>query len=135
MACPHARQNTTHRDGACVTLGPYVASMRVRIGIFGLALSLMAIATPAMTHADGGTSVTIHDNGDPPSWGYTAQTTTVAAGQTVTWTNSGQYPHDAAATDGSWKVPILPNGGAASYTFTTPGTYTYICSPHPWMQG
>jgi hypothetical protein len=42
--------------------------------------------------------------------------------------------HDAASTDGSWKTALLNNGASDSVTFSTPGTYTYICTPHPWMQ-
>jgi plastocyanin len=30
---------------------------------------------------------------------------------------------------------MLGAGGSWSYTFTTPGTYTYHCSPHPFMKG
>ncbi|HLZ26838.1 MAG TPA: plastocyanin/azurin family copper-binding protein [Chloroflexota bacterium] len=87
-----------------------------------------------MTSAADGPAVSIHDGGDPTTWGYTPASTSVSVGQTVTWTNSGAFPHDAAATDGSWKTPLLNTGQSGSVTFSTPGTYTYICTPHPWMQ-
>jgi len=109
--------------------------LRLVVPIVAFALSAMAAALPAITSAADGPAVTIHDGGDPTTWGYTPPSTTVAAGQTVTWTNSGTSPHDAAATDGSWKTPLLNTGGSASVTFSTPGTYTYICTPHPWMLG
>jgi len=99
------------------------------------ALVLAAFAGPLIAGADGGASVTIHEGGDATTWGYTATTTTIQAGQTVTWTNAGDQPHDANSTDGTWQVPLLSTGQSASYTFATPGTYTYICTPHPWMQG
>jgi len=98
------------------------------------ALAVAAFAGPVIASADGGAAVSIHEGGDVTSWGYTATTTTIQAGQTVTWTNAGVQPHDANSTDGTWQVPLLNNGESASYTFTTPGTYTYICTPHPWMQ-
>src|ERR1700738_1262495 len=110
--------------------------LRLVIPIFAFALSTMAVALPSITSAaDGPTGVIIHDGGDPTTWGYTPPSTTIAAGQTVTWTNSGAFAHDAAATDGSWKTPLLNNGASGTVTFANPGTYTYICTPHPWMTG
>lgn len=41
----------------------------------------------------------------------------------------------ALATDGAFDTGDIPAGAAASVTFNTPGTYTYNCSPHPWMIG
>ena len=99
------------------------------------ALSVMAAVVPSITSAADGPAVTIHDGGEPTTWGYTPVSTSVAAGQTVTWTNSGAFAHDAAATDGSWKTPLLNTGASGTVTFSSPGTYTYICTPHPWMLG
>ena len=99
-----------------------------------LVLSAIAAVVPSVTSADDATPVTIHEGGDPTAWGYTPTTITVSVGQTVTWTNAGAFPHDAAATDGSWKTDLLDPGASSSVTFNTPGTYTYICTPHPWMQ-
>ena len=110
--------------------------LRLAVPIFAFVLSTMAVALPSITSAaDGATGVIIHDGGDPTTWGYTPASTTIAAGQTVTWTNSGAFAHDAAATDGSWKTPLLDTGASGTVTFANPGTYTYICTPHPWMLG
>ena len=61
---------------------------------------------------------------------------TVTAGTTVTWTNTDQAPHDVTTT--SAPVPIhgsrMEKGQSWSYTFSTPGTYAYICSIHPDMK-
>ena len=109
--------------------------LRLVVPIFVFALSVMAAVVPSITSAADGPAVTIHDGGEPTTWGYTPVSTSVAAGQTVTWTNSGAFAHDAAATDGSWKTPLLDTGASGTVTFSTPGTYTYICTPHPWMLG
>ena len=108
--------------------------VRLIVPLLAFGLSSIAALAPALSSADSAVSISIHEGGDPTSWGYTPTTTTVSAGQTVTWTNSGAFPHDAAATDGSWKTPLLDPGASASVTFSTPGTYAYICTPHPWMQ-
>jgi quinohemoprotein ethanol dehydrogenase len=61
---------------------------------------------------------------------------TVAAGTKVTFTNAGTQPHNAAGADaGGWDVGLLSGGEAGSVTFNKPGTYSYICAPHPFMIG
>ena len=60
---------------------------------------------------------------------------TVNAGDTVTWSNQGPTPHSATAKDGSFDTGILDKGASGSHTFETAGTYSYICTPHPFMTG
>jgi len=61
-------------------------------------------------------------------------TLTVSAGTTVTWTDKDPFTHHNVIGDG-WASPNLSMGDKYSYTFTTPGTYTYKCSHHTWMKG
>jgi plastocyanin len=113
-----------------------MSRMRLLVPLVVLALTAMTAVLPSVTSAaDDPVVVTVHEGGDMSSWGYTPTTTTIAAGQTVTWTNSGKFAHDIVASDGSWKTGLIKRGESASATFATPGTYAYICSPHPWMQG
>jgi plastocyanin len=56
----------------------------------------------------------------------------VKAGTRVTWTNAGKMPHEAKAQDGSWATGKIMPGASASILFDKPGTYTYVCSDHPW---
>ena len=59
---------------------------------------------------------------------------TVAAGTTVTFINDDDEPHTVTAADGSWSTGHLAPGVAYSRTFTSAGTYSYVCLYHPWMQ-
>ncbi|WP_329056157.1 cupredoxin family copper-binding protein [Amycolatopsis sp. NBC_01488] len=61
---------------------------------------------------------------------------TVHVGDTVTWTQHDQAPHDATTTSApvSFRSPQLSQGQSWSYTFRTPGTYAYYCSVHPDMR-
>jgi amicyanin len=61
---------------------------------------------------------------------------TVRVGETVTWTNQDQAPHDVVTTAGPavLKSPLLSQGQSWSFTFTLPGTYDYYCSVHPDMR-
>ncbi len=60
---------------------------------------------------------------------------TVSAGTTVTWLNDDTVPHTVTAADGSWSSGNLAPGAAYTRTFTTRGTFHYLCLYHPWMQG
>src|SRR5262245_12163157 len=55
---------------------------------------------------------------------------TVPVGATVRWTNFGEAQHDVVANDGSFKSGSLSTGSSFSHTFTSPGRYTYYCTPH-----
>jgi amicyanin len=70
-------------------------------------------------------------------YAYGPATLTIKVGDTVTWTNHDQAPHDAVTTAGpaQFRSPMLATGQTWSFTFTTPGTYSYYCSVHPDMRG
>ena len=36
---------------------------------------------------------------------------------------------------GKWDTGPLEKGQSKTITFSEPGTYYYICTPHPWMYG
>jgi plastocyanin len=79
--------------------------------------------------AAASTGVTISDFQFSPS------SVTVNVGDTVTWTNNGPTPHSATSSGGVWDTGIMDAGESGSHTFTEPGTFAYICTPHPNMQG
>jgi len=58
---------------------------------------------------------------------------TIKAGTTVTWTNRDDIPHTVAAKDRAFKSKVMDTDETYSFTFTTPGEYTYFCSLHPHM--
>jgi plastocyanin len=62
-------------------------------------------------------------------------TLTVPAGTTVTWTNRDEEPHTVAASDGSFHSPGMGTGATFTHTFSTAGTFEYVCSIHPMMHG
>jgi plastocyanin len=57
----------------------------------------------------------------------------IAAGTTVTWTNQDSANHTVTSDDGAFDSGQLAQGGTFSWTFDTPGTYTYHCANHPNM--
>jgi plastocyanin len=59
----------------------------------------------------------------------------VAPGAPVTWTNADAAPHTTTGEDGAWDSGTLAPGASFSVTFSTPGTYEYACTIHPFMRG
>jgi plastocyanin len=80
-------------------------------------------------HKAASASVTIGD------FFFSPTSVSIAVGDTVTWRNTGQAPHNATADDGSFNTPTLNNGQSASHTFNQAGTFSYICTIHPNMKG
>jgi plastocyanin len=68
-------------------------------------------------------------------YAFLPQRVTVKAGTTVTWTNDDDDSHTVASSSKFFKSKALDTGDKFSFTFTTPGTYDYICSVHPYMTG
>lgn len=68
---------------------------------------------------------------------YTPGTITVVIGvnNTVVWVNQDTTKHTVTANGGSFNSGDILTGQSWSYTFTTPGTYTYHCLYHSWMTG
>jgi plastocyanin len=75
----------------------------------------------------------VEPSDDPDSWAYDPPTLTVNVGDKVTWQNNGEDVHTVTSDDGSFDSGDMEHGASWSYTFTSPGTYTYFCAPHPWM--
>jgi plastocyanin len=62
---------------------------------------------------------------------------TVKRGTTVTWTNKDDDVHTVKSDAGpvAFKSSALDTGDSFTVTFDKAGTYQYICSIHPHMQG
>jgi plastocyanin len=61
---------------------------------------------------------------------FQPQTTSIRAGQTVTWVNKDRVAHAVTADHGGFDMP-LPPGSIRTHRFTAPGTVTYTCRIHP----
>ena len=66
---------------------------------------------------------------------FSPATLTVTVGDAVTWTNSDPIVHTATSTTGAFDSGDLAEGDSFTFTFTTPGTFDYLCTPHPTMTG
>ena len=63
-------------------------------------------------------------------------TVIIGTNNSVTWANRDTVTHTVTATDGSFNSGDIHSGSSWSYTFSTPGNYTYYCIYHSsWMRG
>ncbi len=69
------------------------------------------------------------------NFAFMPKSATVKAGTAVTWTNQDDETHTVTSTDKEFKSKPLSAGDNFTFTFTTPGTYKYFCSLHPFMTG
>lgn len=65
---------------------------------------------------------------------FSPATLTIGVGDTVTWRNADDRPHTVTSNDGVFDSGNLDEGQGFSFTFTEPGTYTYLCEYHSEMQ-
>ncbi len=66
---------------------------------------------------------------------FVPNTLTVAAGTTVTWENGDSNPHTVTDKGRVFRSAGLDTGDTFSYTFASPGEFTYFCTIHPMMIG
>ncbi len=82
------------------------------------------------------TGATVAADVDMAAVKYARDTVTISAGQAVRWINRDPVEHtvtfDGAAEPGS---PVIPPNGSYVHRFEKAGTYTYHCTPHPFMKG
>lgn len=69
---------------------------------------------------------------------FTPSKIKIKKGTIVTWTNDDAIRHDVkpdSETEEFKASELLSKGESYSVTFNTVGTYSYHCSPHPYMKG
>lgn len=111
-----------------------------------LALSACSSSGGGAPSAAGDSATTVHLK----LLQFTPKTLTVKAGTAVDFVNDEVITHTVTTgtytvgdnnfrstemADGKLDKKLDGKGDRTSYTFTTPGTYTYFCSIHKAMQG
>ena len=66
---------------------------------------------------------------------YSPNPLVVSVGTTVSWLNNDGTTHNSVASNGLFSSPNLAPGRRFNFTFTTAGSFPYICTIHPNMVG
>ena len=96
------------------------------IAVSGIAQSVVAISASPVSKTSKISIAEFFFN--PPS-------VSIDLGDSVQWINNGEFLHTTTADGGAWNSGLLNPGGSFAHTFNSPGTFTYICSVHPFMVG
>ena len=72
---------------------------------------------------------------DVKNFSFNPSSLSVAKGTKVTWTFDDAAKHNVTDSKNAFKSSDLSGGGTYSFTFNTAGTYSYICTIHPYMKG
>src|SRR4051812_47910830 len=102
------------RRTSLVLIGSGLTALLLLVGVRALPVDAASVAVAIVEPSD-----------DPDSWSYDPPTLTVNVGDKVTWQNNGEDVHTVTSDDGSFDSGDMKHGASWSYTFTTPGTYTY----------
>jgi plastocyanin len=99
--------------------------------VLAIMVPALMFAAPGMPQAHAaGHAITM------ANYAFSPASETITVGDSVTWTNTDQAPHNITTTSAPTSIqsPTLTTGQSWSYTFATPGSYSYICSIHPDMR-
>jgi plastocyanin len=129
---PHVAGDRFPRDIMPAQSRPFAA---IRSNLLLLATAVGLAACSNSTSPNAGPTITIRD------FTFSPATLTVKAGTTVEWLNDGPSPHTTTSDASLWESGALTppsgsgpysggSGGTFSYTFMTPGTFTYHCALH-----
>ncbi|MDE3074519.1 MAG: cupredoxin domain-containing protein [Chloroflexota bacterium] len=59
----------------------------------------------------------------------------VKVGTKITWTNNGPTDHTTTSSAGGWDSKVLKKGSSFTWTATKAGSFSYLCTLHPFMTG
>src|SRR5258708_17852689 len=133
----HQRRSVRHR-----VLVMLPAGVRLRRHGVRLAIAVAAVSAPlAAVLVESGTGMAAapimsQGAGCSGNIGWSNANQTIAAGDSITWSNCTGGYHQLQSTSSGWCLANQSTAGSAptgwTYTcrFTAPGTYTYWCSVH-----
>ena len=116
------------------TLVPFLVASTAIAGCSSGKTSSTAAGSGASTGASAPVSgeLTIHIK----NFAFEPKAASVKVGTKVTWVNDDDTAHTATAeSSGPFDTKNLGKSASGGYTFTTPGTFSYICSIHQYMKG
>lgn len=119
-----------------VVIAPNMTSSTTTITIVCPSAQCASVTIPNAA----GTQPPGYTQGAKTTYGFTPDAITVVVGvnNTLYWTNNDQAIHTATSDVGSpstFDTGNINPGSSAQFTITIPGTYTYHCTYHAWMQG
>jgi plastocyanin len=121
-ACSNGRESATSTTAATTPISRAVTTVATTVAT---ATPTTAASVPATAND---ATVGIAD------FKFTPAEVHVPVGGSVVWTNNDTQPHTATSA-GSFDAGTIQPQKSATVAFPAAGTFTYICSFHPFMNG
>jgi len=96
-----------------------------------------ASAVPVAGGAGDGSAIRIVEPPfqSPQTWAYLPAQLAVKVGTKVSWANSGAAAHTVTADQsGLFDSGSIDPKASFTFSFSSPGTFAYHCTFHPWMK-
>jgi plastocyanin len=110
----------------CALHPTMTGTIRVR-GAAGATPPPQPIPTPAAALPPGGVRIV--------DFAFLPSQLRVPLGSTITWVNSGVAPHTVTGRGGEFDSGLMAPRATFRRTFSSPGTFAYLCAIHPDMTG
>ena len=109
---------------------PPTASPNANMGMSNMKMPAKPPIAPKNMQAGAAANQVVIEN-----FSFAPATLTVKAGTKVTWINRDDVPHTVNENDKRFKSSTMDTDDRFSYTFSSPGTFSYFCALHPKMTG
>ncbi|MDJ0826464.1 MAG: cupredoxin family copper-binding protein [Rhodobacter sp.] len=100
-----------------------------------LKLALTGLAALPLLAVSSGRARAATHNVQIQGFAFSPAALSVAAGDTVVFTNGDGAPHTATAADGAFDTGRINPGASAQITVSAAGSFAYRCRFHPNMTG
>jgi plastocyanin len=92
-------------------------------------------STTGSAQTSGGSSGGGADAVSIKNFAYAPPSLTVDKGATVSFSNQDSTEHTATANGGAFDTGSIGQGQSKSITLNSAGTFSYVCTFHPFMHG
>lgn len=139
------RPSRQHQRGTSLPALPLIAAVGLGLALMGLMLTMMACMGEdhmgMMRRGSSGADQTPVVSGEErvtvemSDYEFFPAKLTVNVGTEITWLNRDGVVHNAVAGDDAFDSGTLNGGDSWSVVLDQPGTYSYVCTFHPGMEG
>ena len=120
---------------ATVLFGTITLLMFASCGNYGVPATRQNITTPANLVPMGVSDPIYTDAVNIEGYAFTPAAIIVEPWTTVTWTNKDTVAHNVSSDTFIFYSGNLAPGHSFSYTFSQPGSYSYVCTNYSFMYG
>jgi plastocyanin len=119
-----------------LTVAAALSVLAVACGSDSSSPSMPVTPTPVPTPGGSSTAISIPMGAEVlGNRAFMPDNLEIAAGTTVTWTNTDSVAHTSTSNATGWDSGLISPGGQFSFMYQTAGTFPYHCAIHPGMVG